>query len=198
MLNKICCSHFIVLNVVFYVVLFKSEHLVLSVLLYLITLIIGKNTSIFIQWNIYVCRHVRGFFVHATCSLERSDLLFGKTCARLLQQHILLTFNMYSLSHMLYILNTGFIHLINCSSILHPNYKEDVHVFLFSTLKGLAQAKIIKKSVILFWLLNMSIWCKHVHRLELQKFFNFCAAHSPVRLDIKTKFPLSNYWQPCQ
>ena len=49
MLNKICCSHSIVLNVVFYVVLFKSEHLVLSVLLYLITLIIGKNTSIFIQ-----------------------------------------------------------------------------------------------------------------------------------------------------
>ena len=38
-------------------------------------------------------------------------------------------------------------------------------------LKGLAQAKIIKKSVILFWLLNMTIWCKHVHRLELQKFF---------------------------
>ena len=40
-------------------------------------------------------------------------------------------------------------------------------------LKGLAQAKIIKKSVILFWLLNMTIWCKHVHRLELQKFFLF-------------------------
>ena len=38
-------------------------------------------------------------------------------------------------------------------------------------LKGLAQAKIIKKSVILFWLLNMTIWCKHVHKLELQKFF---------------------------
>ena len=40
------------------------------------------------------------------------------------------------------------------------------------TLKGLAwQAKFFKKSVILFWLLNMTIWCKHVHRLELQKFF---------------------------
>ena len=25
-------------------------------------------------------------------------------------------------------------------------------------------------------------------RLELQKFFNFSAAHSPVRLDIETKF----------
>ena len=53
-------------------------------------------------------------------------------------------------------------------------------------LKGHAQAKIIKKSVILFWLLNMTKWCKHVHRLELQKFVNFCAAHSPVGLDIET------------
>ena len=37
----------------------------------------------------------------------------------------------------------------------------------------------------------MSIWCKH--RLELHKFFNFnfCAAHSPVRLDIETKSPCS-------
>ena len=43
--------------------------------------------------------------------------------------------------------------------------------FVFTGLKGLAQAKIIKKSVILFRLLNMTIWCKHVHRLELQKFF---------------------------
>ena len=38
----------------------------------------------------------------------------------------------------------------------------------FINLKGLAQAKIIKKSVILFRVLNMTIWCKHVHRLELQ------------------------------
>ena len=52
-------------------------------------------------------------------------------------------------------------------------------------LKGLAQAEIIKKSVILFWLLNMPIICKHVHRLEMQKFLNFCDAHSPVRLDIE-------------
>ena len=37
-------------------------------------------------------------------------------------------------------------------------------------LKGLAHAKIIKKSVILFRVLNMTIWCKHVHRLELQIF----------------------------
>ena len=39
--------------------------------------------------------------------------------------------------------------------------------------KGLAQAKIIKKSVILFRLLNMTICFKHVHRLELQKFLIF-------------------------
>ena len=56
-------------------------------------------------------------------------------------------------------------------------------------LKGLAQAKIIKKSVILFWLLNMTIWWRHVHRLELQKIFNFSVSHSPVRLYIATKFP---------
>ena len=40
-------------------------------------------------------------------------------------------------------------------------------------LKGLAQAKIIKKSVILFRVLNMTIWCEHVHRLELQIFIIF-------------------------
>ena len=41
------------------------------------------------------------------------------------------------------------------------------------SLKGLAHAKIIKKSVILFRVLNMTIWCKHVHRLELQIFIIF-------------------------
>ena len=30
---------------------------------------------------------------------------------------------------------------------------------------------------------------KHVHRLELQKFLSFCAAHLPVRLDLEKKFP---------
>ena len=40
-------------------------------------------------------------------------------------------------------------------------------------LKGLAQAKIIKKSVILFWVVNMTIWCKHVQRLELHFFLIF-------------------------
>ena len=34
----------------------------------------------------------------------------------------------------------------------------------------------------------MTIWCKHVQRLKMQIFYNFCAAHSPVRLDIETKF----------
>ena len=38
----------------------------------------------------------------------------------------------------------------------------------FFRLKGHVHAKIIKKSVILFWLLIMTIWRKHVHRLELQ------------------------------
>ena len=40
-------------------------------------------------------------------------------------------------------------------------------------LKGHAHVKIIKRSVIFFWLLNMTIWCKHVHRLELQFFLIF-------------------------
>ena len=42
----------------------------------------------------------------------------------------------------------------------------------YSILKGLAQAKILKKSVVLFWFL---IWpyYKHVHRLELQFFLIF-------------------------
>ena len=89
--------------------------------------------------------------------------------------------------------------------ITHPPPRNGISLrpwgdFLFSSLeitestditdlKGLAHAKIIKKSVILFWLLNMTIWCKHVHRLELQKFYFFSAAHLPVRLDIETKFP---------
>ena len=57
-------------------------------------------------------------------------------------------------------------------------------------LKAHTQAKIIKKSLILFWLLNMTIRCKHVHRLELQFFLNFCAAHLPVRLDIDDEIPV--------
>ena len=43
----------------------------------------------------------------------------------------------------------------------------------YQMLKGLAHAKIIKKSVILFRVLNMTIWCKHVHRLELHIFIIF-------------------------
>ena len=35
----------------------------------------------------------------------------------------------------------------------------------------------------------------HFHRLELQKFLNFCAAHSPVRLDIETTMSkIRNRW----
>ena len=58
-------------------------------------------------------------------------------------------------------------------------FKLLVTVFLFAEqnkyvmLKGLAQAKIIKKSVILFRVLSMTIWCKHAHRLELQIFLIF-------------------------
>ena len=48
-------------------------------------------------------------------------------------------------------------------------YKRDEHYICMISiyLKGLAQAEIIKKSVILFRVFNMTIWCKHVHRLEL-------------------------------
>ena len=56
-----------------------------------------------------------------------------------------------------------------------PNASE-MHLInkeIWMVLKGLAQAKIIKKSVILFRVLNMTIWCKHVHRLELQIFIIF-------------------------
>ena len=52
-------------------------------------------------------------------------------------------------------------------------------------LKRHNQAKII----FLFWFPNMTVSCKHVHRLELQMFFYFCVAHLPVKRDIKTKFP---------
>ena len=45
--------------------------------------------------------------------------------------------------------------------------------YIINALKGLAHAKIIKKSVILFRVLNMTIWCKQVHRLELQIFIIF-------------------------
>ena len=57
------------------------------------------------------------------------------------------------------------------------------------SLKGHVQVWNHQKSLILFWLINMTIWCKHVHRLEMQKNFNFCAGHLPARLDIETKFP---------
>ena len=40
----------------------------------------------------------------------------------------------------------------------------------------------------------MTIWCKHVHRPELQKFLNFCAAHLPDKRDIETTFPYFLFW----
>ena len=39
----------------------------------------------------------------------------------------------------------------------------------------------------------MTIWCKHVRSLELQKFLHFCAAHLPVGLDIETKLLISYF-----
>ena len=42
----------------------------------------------------------------------------------------------------------------------------------YKDIKG-SQAKIKKQSMILFWLLNITIWCQHVHRLELQKVFYY-------------------------
>ena len=33
----------------------------------------------------------------------------------------------------------------------------------------------------------MAISCKHVHRLELQKFYIFCAEHLPVKRVIQTE-----------
>ena len=56
---------------------------------------------------------------------------------------------------------------------LYVDSKNTFLRYLEAKLKGLAQAKIIKKSVILFRVLNMTIWCKHVHRLELQIFIIF-------------------------
>ena len=62
------------------------------------------------------------------------------------------------------------------------------------------KSKIIKKSVILFWLLNMTFWCRHVHRLELQKFLIFVLRTHQlyIRLDIETEFPYFYFWHGCQ
>ena len=74
------------------------------------------------------------------------------------------------------------------------NTEKKISEASLSSLKGLNQAKIITKSVILFWLLNMTIWCKHAHRLEMQKSLHFSASHLPVRLDMETKFPYFLFW----
>ena len=60
------------------------------------------------------------------------------------------------------------------------NIKKRRMYLIKNTLKGRAQNKFKNKSVILFWLLNMTIWCKHVHRLELQKFLIFVLRIHPL------------------
>ena len=50
-------------------------------------------------------------------------------------------------------------------------YETTLHTPASRQLKRRNQAKIIKKSSILFWLLNMAIICEHVHRLVLSMFF---------------------------
>ena len=78
----------------------------------------------------YFYIHIMKYVCLQTCSLERNDLLFGKTCASQDCYNSTYLSHLTCLSHMLYILNTGNIHLINCTSILHHNHKEDVHVFI--------------------------------------------------------------------
>ena len=55
-------------------------------------------------------------------------------------------------------------------------------------LKATHQAKIITKSELVFWFLNLAKGCEHVHRLELRKFLKFCVVHLPVKSEKKTKF----------
>ena len=52
-----------------------------------------------------------------------------------------------------------------------------IYIKVAVVLKRHNQAKIIKKSVFLFWLFDMSIICQHVHGLELRKLVKFCVAH---------------------
>ena len=54
-----------------------------------------------------------------------------------------------------------------------------------SILKRHNQAKIIKTSVFLFWILDMAIKCEHVH--ELRKFLKFCVDYLPPKREIRTK-----------
>ena len=76
-------------------------------------------------------------------------------------------------------------------------YRLELQKLFNGQLKGLNQAKIIKKSVILSWFLNMTILYQHVYRLKLQKLFNFCAVHLPARLDIETETPISCFGHAC-
>ena len=65
----------------------------------------------------------------------------------------------------------------------------EIYMVSHTEIKRINQAEIIKKSVILFWLLNMTMICKQVNRLEMPRFSNFCVAHLPVKRDIETKLP---------
>ena len=56
---------------------------------------------------------------------------------------------------------------------IEANKTWNIHISVYTwialiILKRHNQAKIIKRSVFLFWLPNMTMWCKHVHRLKLQ------------------------------
>ena len=56
-------------------------------------------------------------------------------------------------------------------------------IYAAPAVKGLnrmAQAETIKKSGILFWLLNITVGFKHVHRLELQFFKIFVLRIHPL------------------
>ena len=86
----------------------------------------------------------------------------------------------YDISELVREYGPGLAWLVKCKSTWLCTLKIRLAIYIFKYgylkyeyLKGLAQAEIIKKSVILFRVLNMTIWCKHVHRLELQIFIVF-------------------------
>ena len=74
----------------------------------------------------------------------------------------------------------------NVARISPHLYQYKKYLNIASKLKGLAQDKIIKKSVILFWLLNMTICCKHV--VAISSLTDECAAQK-----LKNTFPVLVY-----
>ena len=75
-------------------------------------------------------------------------------------------------THVLF--NAGFMLVYLYDVELVPVLKQHLQQSGLWNLKWLDQAK--KKMWFYFCPVNMTIWCIHVHRLELQKFLNFCAA----------------------